>query len=236
MSAYREQYQPLPLHGAVVNRELAKTFRPASSPAGGPSPKQNGRSRYSDDYVVYPGARKEAMLKPAVQTHIDREAYLLYKQPISHEFYPDWQRDSGGMECVGKRCKPPLPKPTTSTMGFHFNARTRYSEDYPVGSGADSVLAIEGRKSCKVLLEHGSYAEDNSSRIQGNAVPNRVRDFINREKLHRGKILLENSRLRVPSIVRILRGEAKSRMVDARPWTSAGVVFTGVGSAGRTGK
>lgn len=83
-------------------------------------------------------------------------------------------RDIGGVPLIGR-----------------FRGGGLLSEDYPVGSGADSVLAIEGRKSCKVLLEHGSYAEDNSSRIQGNAVPNRVRDFINREKLHRGKILLE---------------------------------------------
>ncbi|KAF4701883.1 hypothetical protein FOZ63_000058, partial [Perkinsus olseni] len=173
MSAYMEQYQPLPLQGAVINRELAKTFRPASSPANGPSPQQKGRSRYSDDYVMYPGARKEAMLRPAVQTHVDGELYLLYKQPASHEFYPDWQRNSGGIECVGERCKPPIPKPTTSTMGFHFDARTRYSEDYPPGSGADSAIAMDARESCRVLLEHGSYAEDNSSRVQGNAVPNR---------------------------------------------------------------
>ncbi|KAF4758207.1 hypothetical protein FOZ63_010981, partial [Perkinsus olseni] len=225
MSAYMEQYQPLPLQGAVINRELAKTFRPASSPANGPSPQQKGRSRYSDDYVVYPGARKEAMLRPAVQTHVDGELYLLYKQPASHEFYPDWQRNSGGIECVGERCKPPIPKPTTSTMGFHFDARTRYSEDYPPGSGADSAIAMDARESCRVLLEHGSYAEDNSSRVQGNAVPNRVRDYINTENLHRGKILSG----RIPSMVRILRGEVKPR----RPSTQKASTSSGRRQPGR---
>ncbi|KAF4678032.1 hypothetical protein FOL47_006984 [Perkinsus chesapeaki] len=212
MSAYREQYKPLPLHGAVINKELAKTFRPASSVGNGPSPKQTSKSRYTDDYVIYTRAKKEVMMRPAIQTHIDREAYLLYTKPASHEFYPDWQKNSGGMECVGERCKPPLPKPTTSTMGFHFDAHTRYSEDYPPGSGADSQLALAGRESCKVLLEHGSYAEDNSSRIQGNSVPNRVRDYINNRNLHNGRILSNG----VPSIVNILRGDVNNN----RPTTT----------------
>ena len=150
----------------MINRELALTFHPddsSSSVSRTQSVPQKLRTRYDEDFAtnVSPGTDyRLPNFKPRAQKHVDENVHLLFTDSITHEAFP-----SHGPTRPRDPIRPPLDKPTNASAGFRFGGTTRYAEEYVDLSREGSRVEI-------------AKATDDSSRVQGNSIPNRVHEFL----------------------------------------------------------
>lgn len=165
---YQQAFIPLPLDGAIINRELARTFNPndADSPAATRSvsvPTFN-RTRYAEDFIaieLLPGNHRPPSMKPKIETHVRDDAKLLYTQSVTHEAYQKPQIPAT------KKHVPSIHE-TASSPSLGFRGRTRYSEEF-VSKEGYRVEVVKGR--------------DDSNRINGNSIPNKLKEYIHEHDL-----------------------------------------------------
>lgn len=152
----------------MINRELARTFHHGESSSGASrsgSVPVNLRSRYADDF----GSNVERgvdyripMQKPKAQKHVREDDKLLFKDSVSHEVY-----SSHKGVCPRSPIRPLVnEKQTNAGSGCRFRGSTRYSEEF---------LDLSRDDGNKVELVKG---RDDSNRINGNSIPNRLRSYL----------------------------------------------------------
>jgi hypothetical protein len=207
MCRYQESYVPLPLEGAAINRELARTFRPVASNQRLDAVKLEGQTRYCEDYQIPSKPGRAESQKPKQQKHVKDDDHLLVLRPASHDHYPPY---SGDQLKPPESFKPPLDKPTNASAGYTFNAHTRYSEDFG-GSNVGSQLSAPK-----------ATHEDNSSRVWGNSIPNKVRNFMFRHDACSPEAIRHG----LPPITAIMRAkqgddESLLSMSNLRPCSAA---------------
>jgi hypothetical protein len=196
---YHKAFIPLPLEGAEINRELARTFQPESdgtSTTGSSTSLQGANpthfhTKYEEDYssnVLIGKDYRTAAFRPEVQKHIREENKLIYTDSITHEKFVDLTAGLGSQP--REPLKPPIDKPTNASAGFRF--KTSYTDEYT------DVSALAFRPEQK----RGST---NSSRIYGSAVPARIISFKSDNGIHD---LLDTS---LPPVRDILFGSSVNR-------------------------
>ena len=124
----------------------------------------NQRSRYVDDF----GANVEKgvdyrlpIQRPKEQKHVRDDVKLFFTDSVTHEVFPAH---------VGVRPREPFrplveKPPANSPPGFRFRGSTRYAEEFiDLSKDGYRVQLVKGR--------------DDSNRINGNSIPNRLRDFL----------------------------------------------------------
>jgi len=176
---YHQAYIPLPLEGAEINRELARTFQPDSdgsstTTSSTVSVPQSYKTQYTDDFSsnIQKGVDyRIETFRPKVQKHIHEDDRLLYKESITHQQFQSLTGASPGHRSLGPH---EIPKPTST--GFRFTGTTSYSDEFI------DVSKMSYRPPEQI---RGST---NSSRVYGSAVPvgvaffksqNGVRDILN---------------------------------------------------------
>ena len=154
---YRQAYIPLPLDGVEINSELVKTFRPQvdSSSSG---LKFLGQTRYSEDFgpSVHADCRG-VNCKPKQLKHVRDNDQLMFKDSITHEQFTDLSHLSKPRESF----RPQVESIATGK----FAATTRYTEEF-----AGHPMPLGPTHKVKVA--------DDSSRVQGNCIPNKLRDYM----------------------------------------------------------
>ena len=158
----------LPLDGSKINRELARTFNPsvAVAPASSGSQALNRhlKTQYEDDFgdaSMLKGCHRPPSLKPATEKHVHENAKLLYMDSVTHEAY---RTPQPGFVAKSQPVNP-LEGATSGITGSPFCAKTRYSEEFlNLGSGGYRVEVARGR--------------DDSNRVNGASVPNRIREYM----------------------------------------------------------
>lgn len=163
---YHQAYIPLPLEGAVINHELAKTFHmdDSSSVSRSSSLPLTGKTRYKEDFCTLVSNGKEGRgvsCKPKIRTHARPGDHLIYVDSVSHEKFPDFSSFSRPRDPF----TPSRDRPTNASAGFKFNAGTRYAEEFvDVSNSAYKIEAVR--------------LSDNSNRVHGNSIPNKLRDYL----------------------------------------------------------
>ena len=154
------------MDGANINRELASTFNPddqSSSVSRKSSVPIKAQSRYNEDYAHNIRAGVDYRLpncKPKIQKHVNEKDHLLFTDSVTHEVFHTLPATR-----PREAFRPAMDKPTNSSAGFRFNGSTRYSEEF-------TDLSTEGYR---VELVKG---RDDSNRVKGNSIPNRVKDYL----------------------------------------------------------
>jgi hypothetical protein len=163
MCAYEQSYQPLPLEGAAINTELAKTFRPYNAAAVLRVPLK-GETAYQDEFKAPTKDGRQKIMRPEISKHVRDDDHLSIVDSINHTAYPSYGRVSKVTPI-----KSDIVKPTKANAGLKFEGLTRYNEEYD-GLAAKLMQESGG-------VEKVSY-EDNSSRVWGNSIPNKMRNFL----------------------------------------------------------
>jgi hypothetical protein len=154
------------LDGATINRELAETFQPddeRSALSRSNSVPLKMRSRYYDDFCTNVEKGVDYRLpiqKPKQQKHIRHEDKLLFTDSVTHEAFPTHT----GIH--SRKAHMPLSdKPSNGSAGFRFCGSTRYAEEFiDLSKNGYRVDLVKGR--------------DDSNRVHGSSIPNRLREFI----------------------------------------------------------
>lgn len=166
MTRYQQAYIRLPLDGAKINRELVQTFQPADGASSVSHNSVRGlklRTRYEEEFgsnVARGVNYRPASLKPKCEKHVDEHNKLLFTESVTHETFHQLPpvRPRGAIH-------PPADKPTNASAGFRFCGHTSYAEDFV-------DLSKDGYR---VELARG---RDDSNRVNGNSVPNRLKDYM----------------------------------------------------------
>ncbi len=160
---YHQAFIPLPLDGAVINKELARTFNPndADATEGKRSlsvPSFN-RTRYAEDFCLADlgsGFHRPPSMKPKSETHVKEDSKLLYTDSMTHEAF-----QKPPLLASHKQSEKPVSEDPPKSLPFC--GKSRYSEEF---------VSKEGYK---VELFKG---HDKSNRIVGNSIPNRIKEYI----------------------------------------------------------
>lgn len=164
------------MDGASINRELAKTFQPdegSSSISRKSSRNLFPRTRYEEDYVGNGCCAVDQRLmsfKPKIQKHTRDDDHLLFTDSVTHELFHK-------LPAAKPRAasKPPMDKPTNASAGFRFSGSTRYAEEFTdLSNEGYRVQIVKGR--------------DDSNRVKGNSIPNRVREFLYENNISAGDL------------------------------------------------
>lgn len=194
---YTETFAPKPLGDFACNKMLAETFRLQSKAP--PKLELSSKTAYREQFPkmnaqqAY-GARAESC-SPAVVKHVDDTSKLLVTRSTSHAQF-------GGHK-ITKDPQSESFKPSHSShvkdKRLVTNYRTRYHEDYHGGYDPDH------RPPSPMVS-----AEDNSFRVNGASIPNKVRDFMHLSRAHS-----TGSLQGLPSVGRIMQIREKDlrRMV-----------------------
>lgn len=164
MCKYTEEFHPMPLGDSEINKQLAATFRPMAKP-GVSSNSLSAKTAYRDDFPGYKGEKMNSAklkdFKPEQQRHT-KDQSLMVTDSHTHSAFAFHQ---------GKHAPDSFaPKNQTHSNNprLFTDYRSRYSEtfnqDYSSG-GPPGKLA--------------QSSEDNSFRINGSSIPNKVRDYYN---------------------------------------------------------
>jgi len=161
---YTEEFHPLPLGDYQINKALAKTFRPQSV-ADQPGVKCSSSTTTGDSYQPYSEKKmsfaKGQNFKPAQARHTSDDSKLAVTEPYSHTAFLN-HRGLRPPESFAPKNQSHLVDPRLFT-----DWRTRYTE----------VFNREMPKLTRQAIAECS--EDNSFRVNGSSVPNKVRDFFN---------------------------------------------------------
>lgn len=177
MCRYQMSYVPLPLEGAAINRELANTFRPLNMAAVVSVPLR-GETRYKEIFRAPNKMTRSASMRPAQTRHVRPDDHLLIVDSVTHQQFQPFE---------AKFIHPPepikseIPKPTKANAGHKFEGITRYEEEYePVAQQSLRGFARPGDSASSSEPVFGTKVvyEDNSSRVWGNSIPNKVRNYL----------------------------------------------------------
>jgi len=161
---YTEEFHPLPLGDYEINKQLAATFRPESI-ANQPGVKVCGATTFRDSYQGYEEKKmifaKGKNFAPENARHTRDDSKLTVMEPHSHTSFLD-HRGRFYPDSFAPKNQSHIPDPRLFT-----DWRTRYRE----------VFNRELPKGPRTGL--ADCSEDNSFRINGGSVPNKVRDFFN---------------------------------------------------------
>ena len=186
-------YVPLPLDSAAINFELAKANAPPNHSAVIQIP-FHGHTHYQEEFHTPYRLTKAETMKPKQMKHVREDNHLLVTEPISHEHYPSYPSKYVHMQ---EAIHSDIVKPTKSNAGFHFDAKTAYADDF---DGTVHRLMREEGGVKKVTYE------DNSSRVWGNVIPNKVRNYLNdNQSFDEDNHLKKN----IPAITSILHAKRK---------------------------
>ena len=127
---------------------------------------------------------RSVSMKPAQTRHVRPDDHLLILDSVTHQQFQPFE---------AKFVHPPepikseIPKPTKANAGHRFEGITRYEEEYePVAqqimqaAAAASSSARPGneRNNKEPIFGTKVVYEDNSSRVWGNSIPNKVRNYL----------------------------------------------------------
>ncbi len=148
-----------------MNRELARTFNPNDGGARVTSSsakiKRNIRTQYSDDFAPLTdtdATHRVPSMKPTSDTHVREDAKLLYTDSVTHEAFKSPQARFRG--------RPHAFNPSDNMAvaeELPFMGKSRYREEFV------------NKEGYKVELGKG---RDDSNRINGCSIPNRIRDYM----------------------------------------------------------
>jgi len=164
---YSEEFIPRPLGDDKINRELAKTFKPI--PHGNTPGKISDKTLYRDDFIAYKEKMKFAKSKPFLPENARHEA----KGPIESTTTMSRMFENHRGRFCPDSFKPKKQTHSADPRLFtHYD--TRYGEVFNKDKGR-----VGYHREGKPLS-----SEDNSFRIFGSSVPNKVRDFFNLRRIH----------------------------------------------------
>jgi len=171
MCKYTEQFVPKPLGDYACNRLLAETFRP-SSKADAPLLKLGAKTSYKEQFPRIPGKKaaeaRPQSCKPAQAKHVQEDSKLAVTRSTTHHQFQGHliTRDPA------KEAFIPSHQSHVKDPRLINDYTTRYNQDFGPFRG-------DVRPPSPLVS-----AEDNSFRVNGSSVPNKVRDYINMKRAH----------------------------------------------------